>query len=160
LGFSFWPDPGIFYHLFLFFWLFYAVYAIYFLFKEYYSSSGIKQSQIRYILIGTILGYLGGATNYLLWYDIPISPIGNWTTTLYLTIVAYAIIKYRLMDIGMAVKRSTIFSLIVIVITAIYAMSAYLVSWDNIWRNLYISNTNYYWVNRCFAGCYCFSSSL
>jgi len=129
LGFSFWPDPGIFYHLFLFFWLFYAVYAIYFLFKEYYSSSGIKQSQIRYILIGTILGYLGGATNYLLWYDIPISPIGNWTTTLYLTIVAYAIIKYRLMDIGMAVKRSTIFSLIVIVITAIYAMSAYLVSW-------------------------------
>jgi len=110
LGFSFWPDPGIFYHLFLFFWLFYAVYAIYFLFKEYYSSSGIKQSQIRYILIGTILGYLGGATNYLLWYDIPISPIGNWTTTLYLTIVAYAIIKYRLMDIGMAVKRSTIFS--------------------------------------------------
>ena len=126
LGFAFWPEPGIFYHPFLLAWIFYALYTVYLLFKEYYLSIGIKQNQIRYILVGTIIGYIGGATNYLLWYDIPIPPIGNWTATFYLAIVAYAILKYRLMDIRMAIKRSTIFSGIVIIITAVYVMAAFL----------------------------------
>ena len=127
LGFDFWPEPGILYHPFLFFWGFYAVYAVYLLFKEYHlATAGIKRNQIRYILIGTIVGYAGGITNYLLWYDIPIAPIGNWTATLYVAIVAYVIIKYRLMDIRLVIKRSTIFSGVVIVITAVYAMAAFL----------------------------------
>ena len=73
------------------------------------------------VIIGTIIGYLGVATNYLLWYDIPIPPIGNWTAAFYLAIVAYAILKYRLMDIRMAIKRSTIFSGIVIISAALFA---------------------------------------
>jgi len=98
-GFAFWPDTGVLFHPFILIWFFYAFYAIYLLFKSYFVSTGIKRNQIRYILIGTVIGYLGGATNYLLWYDIPIPPIGNWTTTFYLGIVAYAIVKYELMDI-------------------------------------------------------------
>ncbi|MEA2113386.1 MAG: ATP-binding protein [Patescibacteria group bacterium] len=127
LGFDFWPDPGILYHPFLFFWFFYAIYVIYLLSKEYrLTIAGIKRNQIRYILIGTIVGYVGGITNYLLWYDIPIAPIGNWTATFYVPIIAYAILKYRLMDVRLAIKKSTIFSVVVVVITAVYAMAAFL----------------------------------
>ncbi|MBU1255987.1 GAF domain-containing protein [Patescibacteria group bacterium] len=126
LGFAFWPEPGIFYHSFLLAWIFYALYAVYLLFKKYFSSSGIIHTQIKYIFIGTIIGYLGVATNYLLWYDIPIPPIGNWTAAFYLAIVAYAILKYRLMDIRVAIKRSTIFSGVIIIITAVYVMAAFL----------------------------------
>ena len=126
LEFAFWPEPGILYHPFLLAWLFYALYAVYLLFNKYFSSSGITHAKIKYIFIGTIVGYLGVATNYLLWYDIPIPPIGNWTATFYLAAVAYAILNYRLMDIRVAIKRSTIFSGVVIIITAVYVMAAFL----------------------------------
>ena len=109
LEFDFWPDAGILYHPFLLIWFFYAFYAVYLLWKDYSISVGIKRSQIRYILIGIIIGYLGGATNYFLWYDIPIPPIGNWSVIFYLGAVAYAILKYRLMDIRVALGKVFIY---------------------------------------------------
>ena len=71
LDFAFWPDAGIIFLPFLAVWFFYAVYAIYILIKERAKVPKAEQGQIMYILIGTIIGYLGGATNYLLWYNIP-----------------------------------------------------------------------------------------
>ncbi len=99
LNFDFWPDPGILYHPFLILWFFYLAYTIYLLIKSSSTSSGILKNQLRYILLGTIVGYLGGITNYLLWYDIPVPPVGNWTATFYLGIVAYAIVTTQLFGI-------------------------------------------------------------
>jgi len=118
LNFNFWPNAGILYSPFLILWFFYALYTIYLLFKEYSTSFGTTKSQLRYILLGTIVGYLGGTTNYLLWYDIPIPPVGNWTAVLYLGIVAYAIVKYRLMDIRFILGRGAVYGLSLITIIA------------------------------------------
>ena len=109
LVFSFWPNPGILYHPFLVLWIFYAVYIIYFLIKELRTAIGILRSQLRYILIGTIVGVVGGMTNYFLWYDIPIPPLGNWTSTFYVAIISYAIVKYRLMDIRVAIGKTAVY---------------------------------------------------
>ncbi len=109
LNFAFWPNPGILYHPFLLVWFFYAFFTIYLLFKQYSISSGAQKAQLRYVSIGTVIGYLGGITNYLLWYDIPLPPIGNWAIALYMGIVAYAIVKYRLMDIRLAMSRGAIY---------------------------------------------------
>ncbi len=99
LNFKFWPSAGPLYLPFLFLWFFGAVYSIILLFRDYKRSSGVKKSQLSYILLGTSYGYLGGITNYFLWYDIPIPPIGNWAITLYIFLVAFAIIKYHLFDV-------------------------------------------------------------
>jgi len=128
LSFKFWPSPGVIYHPFLLIWILYLAYCTYLLFVDYRKATGIKRNQIRYVLIGITTGLIGGATNYFLWYGISIPPIGNILVVVYIGTTAYAILKYRLMDIRLAVKRSTIFSLIVIIITAAYTMSAFLVS--------------------------------
>jgi len=99
LSFKYWAEPGILYHFFLLIFFSYAIYSVYLLIKALTTADETKQNQIKYVLIGTIVGYLGGATNYPLWYNIPIPPLGNWTTTVYVAIVAYAIIKHHLMDI-------------------------------------------------------------
>ena len=111
LNFPFWPDAGILYLPFLLIWFFYAFYAVYLLLKAYFVSTGVVKNQIRYILIGTIVGYLGGATNYPLWFDIPIAPIGNWAAAFYLAVVSYAIVKYRFMDIRLVLSRGAIYAL-------------------------------------------------
>ena len=75
----------------------------------YRKSKGIVKLQLRYITIGTIIGYTGGITNYFLWYRIPILPFGNITASVYILFVAYAILKYRLMDIRIVVRKVFIY---------------------------------------------------
>lgn len=128
--FTFWPKAGFLYTFYLIF--IYAglvVYSFLLLLKHYKTSVGLKKAQIKYVLLGFILGLGGGATNFFLWYDIPILPIGNFLVILYPILFSYSIIRHRLMDIRLVIKRSTIFSGIVIVITAVYVMAAFLLGW-------------------------------
>jgi len=109
LNFRFWPIAGTAYHAFLILWTFYAYYAAYVLLKEYKQSKGLARLQLKYVALGTLIGYTGGITNYFLWYRIPILPIGNITASIYLLLVAYAIIRYRLMDIRVVLRKIFIY---------------------------------------------------
>jgi len=122
LNFSFWPNPGILYHPFLLLWLSYMAYSIYLLLKELSTATGVLKTQVKYILIGTIIGYSGGITNYLLWYDIRIPPFGNWTTTLYLIIVAYTFLKYHLLGIRVIITEISVGAIgLIVLIQAVTA---------------------------------------
>jgi signal transduction histidine kinase len=99
LNFPYWPNPGILYHPFLLLWVFYVIFPAYLLIRKLPHATGVLKSQIKWLLVGTIIGYGGGITNYLLWYNIPIPPIGNWTATFYLLIVSYSFLKYHLLEI-------------------------------------------------------------
>ncbi len=120
LGFDFWPNPGPLFHPFILIWISCVLFFLFFLIKETKNSFGIKQAQLKYILIATIIGFSGGATNYFLWYDISIPPIGNWAVSVYIIIVSYAIIKYRFMDIRLALSRGTVYflSLVIVILIA------------------------------------------
>ncbi|MFH1551918.1 MAG: histidine kinase N-terminal 7TM domain-containing protein, partial [bacterium] len=109
LYFNFWPKPGIAYHPFLVMWAICIIYCTYLLFVGYKTSSGIRRNQIRYILFGITVGFIGGATNYFLWYGIPIPPVGNILVVVYVGATAYAIVRYRLMDIRVAVRQSSVY---------------------------------------------------
>ncbi len=111
LGFAFWPIPGPVFVFFLAFWLFYAYYSISLLLRYYKRGDGVLKLQIKYIMFGTILGYIGGVTNFFLWYRIPILPFGHIAISLYALIVAYAILKYRLMDIRVIIGRIAVYAL-------------------------------------------------
>jgi len=113
LSFKYWPRAGVLYLPFLFFWFGYVVYSWYLLVMSYRKSAGIRCNQVQYILIGTMIGFLGGATNYPLWYDIPVPPFGNISVVLAVAIMAYVIIKYRLMDIEIVVNKTVLFGLLI-----------------------------------------------
>lgn len=115
LNFQFWPMPGIAFHPFLAIWFFYIMYTCYLLFKKYYSSHGIKRFQIKIILAGFLIAFAGGSTNYFLWYDIPIPPFGNIIASVFVVFTAYAITRYRFMDIQVVIKRNFIYFLLLIV---------------------------------------------
>ncbi|MBI4309564.1 MAG: GAF domain-containing sensor histidine kinase [Candidatus Omnitrophica bacterium] len=73
---------------------------------------GIARNQIKYVFLGTVIGFIGGSTNYPLWYGIPILPVGNVLVSVYILCVAYAIIKYHLLDIEIILTRATIFLIV------------------------------------------------
>lgn len=64
-----------------------------------------KRLQASFWLLGTGIGILGGFTNLMPVYNLHIYPIGNIANVPYTAIVAYAIVRHRLMDIDIVVTK-------------------------------------------------------
>jgi signal transduction histidine kinase len=111
LEFPFWPEPGPAFHVFLVFYFGCVVYFVYLLTYEARGSSGLRQNQLKYLILALSLGYLGGATNFPLWYDLPVLPIGNILVSFYVLLFCYAVIKFRLLDIEVLIKIGLIYAL-------------------------------------------------
>ncbi len=108
-GFQFWPTAGSFYWLFIVFYVGTVLQSHLLMYKRFSSLSGLNKEQIKYVSLGTFIGFIGGATNFLLWFDINIPPFGNILVSAYVFLTAYAVIRYRLMDIRVAISSAGIF---------------------------------------------------
>jgi len=116
----FWAEPGPLYHFYLIYFFGYAIYSSYLLIINYKNTIGAKRSQAKFILIGIALSFIGGSTNYPLWYNINFPPYGNILASSYVILSAYAIIAHRLMDIKLVMRRYLVFlaSLSVVLVLA------------------------------------------
>jgi len=100
LSFFWWPQAGIVYTLYIIFCYVGMIgYGSFELIKAYRKAKGDKKQQIKYVLLAIAIGFTGGATNFPLWYGIPIIPVGNFLVFLYPFILTLAITKYHLFDI-------------------------------------------------------------
>lgn len=110
LNFLFWPVPG---PVFYFFHMFFALNIVtshVLLIKKWFTSAGVIRTRLRLVFIVTSVGFLGGMTNHLLWYGIPIPPVGNIAIALFIPLLAYAIVAHQLMDIEVIIKRTLVFA--------------------------------------------------
>lgn len=120
LFFPYWPTAGISYLPFLLVFFGLTLYAHILMFKQYQKLNGFERNQIKYVFIGTAIGFLGGSTNYPLWFDVPVLPVGNVLVAVYVFLVAFAIIKYRLMDIDLAWRYGLSYCIYALVSIAIF----------------------------------------
>ena len=111
LFFPYWPSAGVMFTPFLIQFLGLPIFAHVLMYRSYKRLSGLKRNQIKYIVLGTAIGFIGGSTNYPLWYGVPIPPIGNILVSVYVVLLAYSIARYRLMDINIAITRAGVFIL-------------------------------------------------
>lgn len=112
LFFPFWPEPGFFYTLYLvFIYSGLVAYSLFLLYRGYRSSNNEKKGQIFYVILGSILGFGGGLTNFFLWYDIPIAPYGNFLVDLFPFFLGYAILKHHLFNIKVVAAELLTFAI-------------------------------------------------
>ncbi|MCZ6801846.1 MAG: ATP-binding protein [Nitrospirae bacterium] len=117
LSFPYWPIPGMAFHLFLLWFTGTVGFTMYLLGKAYRTSTGNRQQQYLYLLLGSVIGYVGGATNFPLWYDIPILPIGTIAITAFVSITAYSMLRYRLLDISIALEKGLAYLILLTLVT-------------------------------------------
>ncbi len=120
MEFSYWTKKGVSYPLFVAFFMTEVVYGSVLLFKSLKTLSGYKRERIRYLMAASVIGFAGGFPNFLLNFDIPVLPYGNYLIPLSMLIVSYAIVKYRLMDVGTFVHKTLAFALVSAIILALY----------------------------------------
>jgi HD-GYP domain-containing protein (c-di-GMP phosphodiesterase class II) len=107
LLFNYYFQPGILYAWFTIMFFSIITIAILELYRSLKSSSGYLRIQLKYVLIASLIGFGSGATAFPLIFNIQFYPLGG-LVFLYNIIITYAILKYRLMDIAVVVKKTTL----------------------------------------------------
>ena len=97
-----------------------AGYATYLLLKNYPHSSHIKKIQIRYVLLASFIGFVGGSTIYPLFYNIQIPPWGEHIIFIYPVIFSIAVLKHDVLELNIVIKRTIVYSVSILLITIAY----------------------------------------
>lgn len=126
MSFSFWPVPGPFFHPFLAYFLWYVIYATALVGVALRDANGIRRHQYAYMLVASVIGYTGGATNFPLWYGVPLLPYGTVLITVYTALMAYTIVRYRLMNISVVLNKGLGYAIVLAIIVVATSIGAVL----------------------------------
>jgi len=129
LDFRFYEVPNILYNLHLFNYVFIPQYAFIEMLVALRRLRGVTRNQLVYLLISSVLGFIGGNSVVPLVYGISLRPVLVFMVPLHLFTMAYAIFKLRLMDIRAIIFRSIAFGCVVFIITGFFSIISTLVTY-------------------------------
>lgn len=116
--------PGRFYPLFMFGFVAMVIYGYSILGMALKESSGFRRNEIRFYLVGSILGFIGGTTTFLPLYSINILPLGIYLVLAEEAIIAYGMMKRRLMDLRTIVGRGVIHSIVTVITVGLFLFAS------------------------------------
>jgi two-component system nitrogen regulation sensor histidine kinase GlnL len=96
MDFPHWPVAGPLFAVYLVLFASCTAGAVGLMARHLRDATGARASQLKYILVATLVGFPGGATNFPLWYGVQVPPLGNGLIFLYLVIMAHAVTRYQL----------------------------------------------------------------
>jgi len=125
-----------FHHFFLLYFSSYVVIWFLRVYKYYRQvTSTLTRYQIRYFFIAFLLLFTIGPTAYLPAYGISIYPFSYLSGLIFVVIISYAILKYRLMDMRVIARIFLIYSLDAAFVFAFY--SVIIVVYPLLWGSVY-----------------------
>jgi len=127
------PTYGIFWYFYTIYFLIYIVVTLFILIKKYKNSSGILKLRMKYLLAGLIISAgLGTLSNLIIPFLISINILqnsdlfqfifhfGHFASIILISFTAYAILRYRLMDIKFVIRKSIVYLVSMVIILFIY----------------------------------------
>lgn len=99
LDFLFWPVPGNLMHLYVFLFCLAVAVSFSVLILSWMRSTGAHRNQLQWIILPMVPAWLGGMTNWLLWYGIDFPPAPNFFVGVGWLLLAYAMIRTRFFDV-------------------------------------------------------------
>ncbi len=102
--------------------------ALFKLYCAYRVAAGQRRTQLCYLLVASVIGYLGGSADWLLIFGLalpPLNPFGIYCVPLYSLATTYAVFQHRLLDVDIVIRKSVVYSLLVSLLTIGYFGSMY-----------------------------------
>ena len=111
LAFSsfFYAVPGRFFPAFVVFWVGLIAIGHRILWKAFREASPLRRKQIASFSFATALGFTGGSLSYLPFYHIDLYPWGHFAIPIGQIMMAYAMLKYRVMDVAIVLEKGLSF---------------------------------------------------
>ena len=122
--------PGNLYPLYILYFICWLGYGINLIFQNYRHAMGLKKNQLKYMLTALFFGFFAGVYYMITVMNPSIPPLFYIPEMAYTGIVAYAIIRYKVMDINLVFRYAAIYMLFVSIIGApILVISWWAKSW-------------------------------
>ena len=118
---SFFIQPGPLYPSLIVIFTFDLFVSFYLLRQRHRIAAGLEKSQIRFIFWSTLIGFLGGLTNFLPDFNLEVDSLSAHATyfiPLYVITLTYAIVRYHLLDVEIVIQKGLVY-LLTLLITAI-----------------------------------------
>jgi signal transduction histidine kinase len=126
-------SPGPLFPLFGVYLLGWTILSFTYVLRGFLSSSGVKRNQLRYALLSFFFLYLAAAA-YIANTVFPQIPPSYYVPEVLSNIIlAYAVVRYRLMDINLAFRYGTVYSLLALAIGV--PIAALGVWWTGSWKS-------------------------
>ena len=109
LIFPVWLHPGILLSLFIIYFGATVVYSLLLLWKSICHNQGAYKTRVLYVFVAAWFAFIPGALVFCGWYRIPVPPFLTGCISLYVLIISYAIIRFRLMDVRLAITSVGLF---------------------------------------------------
>jgi len=120
---GFYPTAGPFYMVYFLECILLFCWGAFLLYKAYKKAVDLKlfkrSQQIKYVLIAVLAGPIG-SVDYLIKFKVPIYPYGYICALFFISVIAYAITRYKLMDIEVVVRKGLIYSFLTAIITTAF----------------------------------------
>lgn len=110
-------EPGPLYPFFAAFFIFGLLLSFSLLRKRYRVASDLERNRIRFLSWSTLIGFLGGVSNFLPDFNLEMDSFSAYATYLgpvYVTILTYAIVRHHLLDIEIVIQKGVVYLLAVL----------------------------------------------
>ncbi|MFH1369073.1 MAG: HD domain-containing phosphohydrolase [Elusimicrobiota bacterium] len=127
------PNPfteeiGPLYFLFVAYFLFFVSFSLYHLFRCYRNTNSYeKKNRLKYIFTALVIGVIAVCVYFATLVDRTIPPVHYFIEMAYLSIFAYVIVRYHAMDINIIFERSTVYAVMIAVVTTIYLATIFVI---------------------------------
>ena len=128
------PHAAPFYAALVIFFIFFVLYTNAFLYAEYRKSQGARKKHMLYFLIASVAGFFMGIINFFPVYGIAFFPFPYSAAcgAIYSFVIAYAIIRHRLFDIELFIKKTLVFtvlfSIIYLLVSSVIVLLSFLIA--------------------------------
>lgn len=105
-GHLFWPNAGVLMPLYLGLFVTYVLLSGWVLIQGKKLHVGRRATDHLFVIYTLLIGFVGGATNFPLWYDIPLQPYGNILVSVYILSMGYGILNRRASGVSSKLYKS------------------------------------------------------
>lgn len=111
--FQFYPSASIGYYAFFLYFFSIVIFTLYLLSKNLNNKDINKTSQIKFLIVASSIGFIGGGSTFLLTLNIHFTPYGVILFSFYPLIVAYTIAKFKLFNIKVVAAQMIVTALVI-----------------------------------------------
>jgi len=94
--------------------------------KAFRTQIGHKREQLKYLFAAIAVIVVAALSYFMLIFNIQIPPLDNYLNIVYGVIMTYAIVRHRLMDIEVIIKKGIIYSILMATIIGVYSFLIFL----------------------------------
>jgi signal transduction histidine kinase len=134
------PATGVLYTPFFVYFNFFLIYGLVHLVRTYKDvESSFRRNRATLILLGTLVSLIGGVidfTRFILARFVPVAdlvyPMGIPANMVFALMLGTSIVRYRLFDVNVVVKKGAIYLLLWGVVTSLLLMAEQYADWDHL----------------------------